>query len=99
MDNFLLADGSKNPGGNAMKWSEMSLIQKMLFVAGWISVAVWLVLTILDENGVVKATAARHALYAIWCVGAGCTQKKRWLRVLWYVLAGMWFALCLRALF
>ena len=82
-----------------MKWSEMSLIQKMLFVAGLISAAAWLVLIILEENGVMEVTAAKHALYAIWCVGAGCTQKKRWLRVLWYVLAGMWFALCLRALF
>ena len=80
-------------------WSEMSIIQKMLFVAGWISVAAWFVLTILDENGIVEATVVCRALQVIWGLGMGCTQKERWMRVLWYIIAGMGFALCLWALF
>ena len=80
-------------------WREMSVIQRVLWVAGWISVADWFVLPILDENGVMEATAVCRALHVIWGLGMGCTRKKRWTRVLWYVFAGMWFALCLRALF
>ena len=80
-------------------WREMSVIQRVLWVAGWISVAAWFVLSILDENGVMEATAVCRALQVMWGIGMGCTQKKRWMRVLWYVTAGMWFTLCLRALF
>ena len=80
-------------------WKEMSMIQKVLVVAGWISIVAWFVLAIVDEVGVLETTVICRALLVICSVINGCMQKKRWSRVLWYVMAGGWFILFLRALF
>ena len=80
-------------------WKEMSMIQKVLVVAGWISIVAWFVLTIVDEVGVLETTVICRALQAIWCLGLGCMHKKRWMRAMWYVIAGWYCALCVQALF
>ena len=81
-----------------MKWNEMTVIQRVLAVIGWISIPTWLILTILDESSIVEATNVCHLLIALWSIGTGCTQKMRWMRVMYYILAGLWLALFVRGL-
>lgn len=77
-----------------MKWHEMSNFQRILFVAGWICVAAWFLLAILDETGVLKsAIAIRHGLFGVWCLGTGITQKSKKMRILWFVLAAAYVIL------
>jgi hypothetical protein len=85
-------------GGINMKWNEMSVIQRVLTVVGWISIPTWFVLTILDESGVVETTNICRLLMALWAIGTGCMQKWRWVRVLYYIMAGLWLALVVRGL-
>ena len=75
-----------------MKWNEMSVLQKVLAVVGWISMPAWFILTILDENRVVETTNICRLLMALWVIGFGYMQKMRWLRVMHYILAGLWLA-------
>lgn len=81
-----------------MKWSEMSIMQKLLSVTGWLCAAVWLVSVILDETGVLNVPVPiRHALFGVWCLGNG-VQRERFNKVMWYVLAGAYLLLCLKHL-
>ena len=80
-------------------WSELTVIQKILCVAGWVSIGAWLVLIGLNEAGILEASALCYALQGAWSFSNGCIYKNRWLSALWYVFAGMWLALCLRVLF
>ena len=81
-----------------MKWNEMSVIRRVLVVAGWISMFAWIVLIILDESKVVETTNICRLLLALGLIGNGCKQKWRWERVLCYIIAGLWLALFVRGL-
>ena len=77
-----------------MKWNEMTIIQRILFVVGWLCAAIWLLLTILSETGVLESVnAIRNALMGVWCLSNGI-QKSRIMKVLWWVLAAAFFVLC-----
>ena len=80
-----------------MKWNEMALFQKVMFVISWACAAIWFVLTVLSENNILENTRIiRNVLMGVWCLGTGMTQKSKLIRVLWYVMAGAWLLLCLK---
>ena len=81
-------------GGIAMKWNEMTIIQRILVVVGWLCAAIWLLLAILSETGVLESVnTIRNALFGVWCL-SHVIQKNRIMKVLWWVLAAAWFVLC-----
>ena len=83
-----------------MKWSEMTLFQKVMFVISWVCAAIWIILTVLSENNILKNTRIIcNALMGVWCLGIGMTQKSKIMRMLWYVMAGAWLLLCLKICF
>lgn len=77
-----------------MKWNEMTIIQRILFVIGWLCIAIWFVLSILSETGVLEnVSAIRNVLFCVWCLSNGI-QKNPVMKVLWWVLAAASFVLC-----
>ena len=87
-------DSVKVLGGIAMKWNEMTIIQRILFVVGWLCAAIWLVLTILSETGVLESVSViGNASMGVWCL-SNSIQKGRIMKVLWWVLAAANFVLC-----
>ena len=83
-------------GGIAMKWIEMTVIQKIFFVVGWLCALIWLILTILSEAGIFgpeSVSAIRNALLGVWCLSNGI-QNKLVMKVLWWVFAAAFFVLC-----
>ena len=82
-----------------LRWREMSAVRKVLFAAGWICSAAWVVLAILDETGALETTAICDALLAVWYLGIGCRVKIRWMRIVCYIFAGLEFLFCFRSMF
>lgn len=80
-------------------WRESSVIQKVLFVAGLISIAASSLLIIADEADVLETTVICRALQAIWYFGVGCIHKNQWMRLPWFILAGLYSLLFLWGVF
>jgi hypothetical protein len=78
-------------GGIAMEWNDMSVAQKILYVAGCICVLSFFALRILTAKGIlVNTDAVSDACFCVWSL-SNTLKHSRIIKVLWYVMAALAF--------
>lgn len=82
-----------------MKWRELSLFRKVMYVISLICLALLIVLAVFSANHIPEDTRVAGiicmALLGVFILGNGMRQKSKLLRVLYYVLAGASVLVCL----
>ena len=83
-----------------MKWNEMTTVQKIMSVVGWICGIVFIILTVIDLFAPLPIPkAAIFSLYAVFWVGMGITQSSRKLAKWYYGIAAGFAFLALLYIF
>lgn len=83
-----------------MKWSELTTGEKILFVTSLILMVAYMVLTGFSIFGIdLVPKAVPPALFGCSSLCDGIIRKSRKQAIIHYVLAALWFVLCLLCLF
>lgn len=82
-----------------MQWNELSVAQKILFVAGLVCALGFFVLRGLTRMGIIEnASVATDACFCVWWL-SNTLQKSRVMKVLSYVMAAFAFFFFLAGVF
>ena len=80
--------------GFSMKWNENAFVRKVIAIAGYVSIAAYLILSaleLLDIQNVPKAAA--HALMGVFFLSQSLIAENRKKKTWGYILAAGWFVL------
>ena len=84
-----------------MKWKEMSIFQRVIFVIGFLSVVVYLILSVLNFMDVLDVNAIANIVFCVFFLSQGIRYwdtRRKW-AIFSFILTGLIFLLSIADLF